>query len=31
MKKKDRRDKGIIDRISAVVILQDYLEEIKNK
>lgn len=30
-KKTDRRDKGIIDRISAVIILQDFLEQLQNK
>ena len=30
MKKKDRRDKANIDRISATILLQSYLEHIKN-
>ena len=30
-KKKKRRDKGLIDRNAASIILQDYLDEIKNK
>ena len=31
MKKKIRHDKGIIDKISATLILQSYLEFKKNK
>lgn len=31
MKKKDRRDKTNVDRISATILLQSYLEHIKNK
>jgi putative Holliday junction resolvase len=30
-KKKKRRDKGLIDKNAASIILQDYLDEIKNK
>lgn len=29
-KKKKRRDKGLVDKVSAVLILQDYLEERRN-
>ncbi len=29
-KKKKRRDKALVDKVSAVLILQDYLEEIRN-
>ena len=31
IKRKVRRDKGIIDKISATLILQSYLESKKNK
>lgn len=30
LKKKKRRDKGLIDKISAVLILEDYLDEQRN-
>lgn len=29
--KKKRRDKGLVDKVSAVLILQDYLEQIRQK
>ena len=31
MKKKDRRDKSVVDRVSASLILQSYLEKRKNR
>ena len=31
MKKKDRREKAVIDKISATILLQGYLEQIKDK
>lgn len=31
VKKKDRRNKGLIDSISATILLQSYMESIKNK
>ncbi len=31
VKKKDRRDKALVDKVSAVIILQSYLEERENK
>ena len=30
LKKKDRRDKGMIDRVAATIILQDYMRGIKS-
>lgn len=30
LKKKDRKDKNLVDRISATIILQSYLEQIRN-
>lgn len=30
LKKKDRRDKGMIDRVAATIMLQDYMKGIKN-
>lgn len=31
MKKKDRRDKGTIDRVAATIMLQDYMNSINNR
>ena len=31
MKKKDRRDKGTIDRVAATIMLQDYMNTINNR
>lgn len=31
MKKSERRDKGVVDRISAAIILNDYLQSIANQ
>lgn len=31
LKKKDRQDKALIDRVSAVIILQSYMEMLSNK
>ena len=31
LKKKDRKDKELVDQISATIILQSYLEQINNK
>lgn len=31
MKKKDRRDKGVIDRVAATIMLQDYMNTLNNR
>lgn len=30
LKKKDRQDKGMVDQVSAVILLQDYMERLTN-